>query len=81
MNDHEAMLEAIGLVKTFNDAGRNVEVLRGVAPMLRRIAMSPRLSRTTIISVDTMLNAATAITSDRITNMIVFWSWIERKYV
>jgi lipoprotein-releasing system ATP-binding protein len=30
MNDHEAMLEAIGLVKTFSDAGRNVEVLRGV---------------------------------------------------
>jgi lipoprotein-releasing system ATP-binding protein len=30
MSDHEAMLEAIGLVKTFNDAGRNVEVLRGV---------------------------------------------------
>ena len=30
MSDHEAMLEAIGLVNTFNDAGRNVEVLRGV---------------------------------------------------
>ena len=30
MNDREAMLEAIVLVKTFNDAGRNVEVLRGV---------------------------------------------------
>jgi lipoprotein-releasing system ATP-binding protein len=30
MNDREAMLEAIGLVKTFSDAGRNVEVLRGV---------------------------------------------------
>jgi len=30
MNDHEAMLETIGLVKTFSDAGRNVEVLRGV---------------------------------------------------
>ena len=30
MNDRDAMLEAIGLVKTFNDAGRNVEVLRGV---------------------------------------------------
>jgi lipoprotein-releasing system ATP-binding protein len=29
MNDHP-VLEAIGLVKTFNDAGRNVEVLRGV---------------------------------------------------
>ena len=55
--------------------------LRGVVPKLRRIAMSPRLSSTTIMSVDTMLNAATAITSDRITNMIDFWSWIERKYV
>ncbi|MEO8464420.1 MAG: lipoprotein-releasing ABC transporter ATP-binding protein LolD [Gammaproteobacteria bacterium] len=30
MSDHEAMLESIGLVKTFSDAGRNVEVLRGV---------------------------------------------------
>src|SRR5512143_2721443 len=30
MNDHPAVLEAIGLVKTFSDAGRNVEVLRGV---------------------------------------------------
>jgi lipoprotein-releasing system ATP-binding protein len=30
MSDRDAMLEAIGLVKTFNDAGRNVEVLRGV---------------------------------------------------
>ncbi len=30
MNDREAMLETIGLVKTFSDAGRNVEVLRGV---------------------------------------------------
>ena len=30
MNDGEAMLETIGLVKTFSDAGRNVEVLRGV---------------------------------------------------
>jgi len=30
MNDREAMLETIALVKTFSDAGRNVEVLRGV---------------------------------------------------
>ena len=30
MNDREAVLEAISLVKTFSDAGRNVEVLRGV---------------------------------------------------
>ncbi len=59
----------------------NVMMLRCVAPKLRRIAMSPRLSRTTIISVETMLNAATAITSDRITNIIVFCSWIERKNV
>ena len=30
MNEREAVLESVGLVKTFNDAGRNVEVLRGV---------------------------------------------------
>ena len=48
--------------------------LRGVVPKLRRMAMSPRLSRTTIINVETMLNAATAITSDKITNMIDFCS-------
>ncbi len=59
----------------------NVMTLRCVVPKLRRIAMSPRLSRTTIINVETMLNAATAITSDRITNIIVFCSWIERKNV
>jgi lipoprotein-releasing system ATP-binding protein len=30
MNDRAAVLEAHGLVKTFSDVGRNVEVLRGV---------------------------------------------------
>ena len=30
MSEHEAVLEAKALVKTFSDAGRNVEVLRGV---------------------------------------------------
>ena len=30
MNEHQAVLECLGLVKTFTDAGRNVEVLRGV---------------------------------------------------
>ena len=30
MNEREAVLETVELVKTFNDAGRNVEVLRGV---------------------------------------------------
>src|SRR5512147_3180899 len=41
MNDHPAVLEAIGLVKTFNDAGRNVEVLRGVE---LRIAKGDRIA-------------------------------------
>ena len=30
MNEHTAVLEAVGLVKTFADVGRKVEVLRGV---------------------------------------------------
>ena len=41
--------------------------------------MSPRLSRTTITSVETILKAATPMTRLRITNMMVFVSWMERK--
>ena len=52
---------------------------RGSAPMVRRIAMAGRFSRTTITRVATMLKAATATTSTRIRNIIVLVSWIERK--
>ncbi len=41
--------------------------------------MSARFSCTTITSVETMLKAATATTSDSTTNMIDFVTWIERK--
>ncbi|HVY66406.1 MAG TPA: lipoprotein-releasing ABC transporter ATP-binding protein LolD [Gammaproteobacteria bacterium] len=41
MNDHQYVLEAVGLVKTFSDAGRNVEVLRGVE---LRVAKGDRLA-------------------------------------
>ncbi len=54
-------------------------MLRGVAPSVRRIAMSRRLSFTTMTIVETTLNAATATTSERITNMMCFVIWIERK--
>ena len=54
-------------------------MLRGVAPIVRRIAMSARLSFTTMTSVETMLNAATATTSSRMMNNADFVSWIERK--
>src|SRR5688500_4612599 len=36
MNDGAAVLEAHGLVKTFSDVGRNVEVLRGVELTVRK---------------------------------------------
>ena len=48
--------------------------LRGDAPTVRRIAMSERLSFTTMTSVDTMLNAATATTSSRMKNSADFVS-------
>ncbi len=51
----------------------------GVEPRVRRMAISPRLSRTTITSVETMLKAATPTTSSRITKMIERVSWIDRK--
>jgi hypothetical protein len=54
-------------------------IATGAAPSVLRMAISPRLSRTTITSVDTILNAATPTTSSRITNMMERVSWIERK--
>ena len=47
--------------------------------MVRRIAISERLSFTTMTSVDTMLKAATPTTSSRMMNSADFVSWIERK--
>jgi lipoprotein-releasing system ATP-binding protein len=41
MNDNPAVLEAIGLVKTFSDAGRIVEVLRGIE---LRVAKGDRIA-------------------------------------
>ena len=46
--------------------------LAGVAPRVRRMAMSDCLSVTTITSVDTTLNAATATISVRMMNMTRF---------
>ena len=45
-------------------------ISRAAEPIERRIAMSPRLSRTTITKVDTILNAATTTTNSRITKII-----------
>ena len=52
---------------------------RGVMPRVRRMAMSVRLSLTTITSVATMLNAATATISIRISPIMVFSMRIARK--
>ena len=49
------------------------------APSVRRIAMSPSFSFTTITSVATTLNAAIATIIDRITNSIDLVVWMERK--
>ena len=46
---------------------------RGVAPSVRRMAMSARLSVTVITSVDTRLNAATATISVRMIESRRFW--------
>ena len=48
---------------------------RGVAPRVRRMAMSARLSVTVITSVDTRLNAATATISVRMMNIRRFSTW------
>ncbi len=54
-------------------------ILRGEEPKVRRIAMSRRLSFTTITMVETMLNAATTTISESITNKIRFVIVMERK--
>ena len=61
----------------------------GDAPSVRRMAMSASLSVTTMISVETMLKAATATISVRITNITVFsvfrarkklaWCWVQSR--
>ena len=47
-------------------------ICRGVAPRVRRMAMSPLLSATTMISVAMMLNAATATISRSSRPIMVF---------
>ena len=47
-------------------------ICRGVAPRVRRMAMSPFLSVTTITRVEMMLNAATATISSRSRPIMVF---------
>ncbi len=47
-------------------------MLRGVAPSVRRIAMSACLSVTSIISIEIRLITATRMISDRITNITIF---------
>ena len=42
-----------------------------VAPMVRRMAMSPLLSFTSMINPDTMFSVATRMISDRIRNMVL----------
>jgi len=46
--------------------------LPGVTPSVRNMAISDSLSVTTMMSAETMLNAATATISVKITNMTVF---------
>ena len=46
--------------------------LEGLAPSVRRIAMSACLSVTAMTSVETMLNAATATISERMMNIMFF---------
>ena len=53
---------------------------RGLMPSVRRIAMSVRLSLTTITRVATMLNTATATISIRINPIMVFSMLMARKY-
>ena len=50
-----------------------------LAPRVRRIAMSDSLSVTTMIRVETRLNAATATMRVRITNITVFSIFSARK--
>ena len=52
---------------------------RGLMPSVRRMAMSVRLSLTTMTSVATMLNTATATISIRISPIMVFSMRMARK--
>ena len=52
---------------------------RGLAPKVRTMAMSVRLSVTTITSIATMLKAATATISSRMSDIIVFSMRMARK--
>ena len=54
-------------------------MLAGVAPRVRRMAISACLSVTTITSVETILNAATATISMRMMNMTFFSICTARK--
>ncbi|MOA51129.1 hypothetical protein D3C78_1742380 [compost metagenome] len=54
-------------------------MLAGLAPRVRRMAMSACLSVTTITSVDTRLNAATATISVRMMNIMRFSICTARK--
>ena len=54
-------------------------ILRGDAPKVRRIAMSVRLSVTTITSMATMLKAATATMRNRISDIMVRSIRVARK--
>ena len=51
-----------------------INMLRGVAPRVRKMAMSARLSVTDITKVDTKLNAATATIRVRMMNIMRFSS-------
>ncbi len=53
---------------------------RGLKPSVRRIAISVRLSFTTMIRVATILNTATATMSIRINPIMVFSMRMARKY-
>ncbi len=58
----------------------NTPMMRlGAAPRVRRIAMSVRLSVTTITSMAMMLKAATATISSRMSDIMVFSMRIARK--
>ncbi len=55
------------------------KMLPGEEPKVRKMAMSRRLSFTTMTMVDTMLKAATATINDRITNKMRLVMAMERK--
>ena len=79
---HDAQNEAGGHAEpadreTLGD--EDLAELRGEAPKVRRIAISVRLSLTTMTSIATMLKAATATISSRISAIMVFSMRMARK--